>query len=285
MARPKGSTNRVVSLKEYFKKGAAQQLWKEGKAKSEESGFSNTDFDDGKYQVQLIDAFSGVSQNGRVQNAFAFQFLNGDYKGKKIYKYQGVENPTGIAILLQDFGVMGVEVDEPDDIDEANKKLKKSKPTLEIRVKTNGEYKNIGVLRILEELDTEEEDEETEKETSDTDDLETEEAGHEDSDEDEEKDSDRFPLRKKAKKEEPEENEDEDSEDDEDDDDEEKPKKKQDEVELEVGMKVIVKHDGERLSGKIIKLYEDDDEPEIKIKQADGTKITVPASSVVDVQS
>ena len=286
MPRPAGSKNKAVSLKDYFKKGEGQKLWKEGLKKASESGFQSIDFDDGKYQVQLVDAVSGVSQNGRVQNTFTFQFLTGDYKGKKISKYQGVENDTGIGILIKDLEVMGCEITDSDEVDDANKKLKKAKPSLEIRIKTNGEYKNVYILKLIDEIETEEQEDDDEKdepekdtdEDTDTDDGDDTEKPTKKADDDEDEDEDED-EEKPSKKESKEADEDED-EDEEDEEDEEQ------EVELKVGMRVRAKHEKKTIEGKIIKLYEDDedeDKSEIKIKQSDGTKTVVPATAVIEV--
>lgn len=284
------------SLKEYFATGTAKKLWSEGKRKADEGGYGGGVFDDGRYRVALTDAYSSVSQKGRPQNVFGFKFLEGDYKGQKVFKYQGVDNETGVAILLRDFKLLEQEIEDPEEIDGANKKILKSGAVLTIRLKTNGEYQNVILERLLE-ADENEKEEENEDDDSDDESAKEDQDADEEADESDETDDDAESDDEDEDEETEEEEEDSDSDDedeDEEDDDEKetKPKGKAgktgksravkeeevEEISLEVGMKVKLK-DGSK--GKIVKILED--EGQIKIKLPNGDKKKVSVEDIADL--
>ena len=285
------------SLKEYFSTGTGKKLWSDGKRKADEGGYGGGVFDDGRYKVKLTDSYSSVSQKGRPQNVFGFKFLEGDYKGQKVFKYQGVDNETGIAILMRDFKLFGQEVESPDDVDDANKKVAKSGAVLTIRLKTNGEYQNVILERLLDdekgEEDVSEDDEDTDADESDDEaDEETDDDDSEESESDEKEKKDE----EKDEEEDEEDEEDEDSDDEaedseeEEDEEEKKPakrgrpakpaveKEETEEVALEIGMKVKLK-DGTK--GKIVKILEN--EGKIKIKFPNGDKKKVSVEDIADL--
>lgn len=247
----------------------------------------------------------------------AFKFIDGEYKGKIKYWYQGLENEIGISVMLQAFKKFGHETENPQDIDEINKKLTKEGPVCEIRLKTDPirSFQNVAVLKMVDgaeaEIDDEEKDEEEEdtdasvekespkksskkvaKEEPEEDEDEDEDDDAEDSDEDEQADDEdaveeEKPEPKKTKKPVKEEveqdDEDEDDEDEDEDEEDEKEEAEEDEVALEVGMKVKVKYEGEEVKGKIVKILEE--KKKVKVKLADGTKILVGLEDIVDVLS
>lgn len=252
-----------------------------------------------------------------------FKFVDGDYKGQKVYSYQGLDNPTGISIALAILEKLGYEVTSPDEIDAADRKLSKEQPEVELRLQTRGDFQNKIVVAKLDDSDDSEEDEddadveeadeddeetvapakkvngkksdvetdEDEDDASDTDSEEAEETDDEadededgeDDDEDEEKPvaKTKKVADKKAKKIVEEEDEDEETDDEADED--EDADSEEEEVALEPGMKLKVKHDGETVKVKIIKV--DEKAKEVRVKLADGSKITISVDDIVDVIS
>lgn len=251
------------------------------------------------------------NSSNRPQNVFAFKFMDGDYKGQKVYSYQGLDNPTGISIALAVLEKLGHEVTSPDEIDDADKKLTKEQPEVELRLQTRGDFQNKIVVAKLSDSDDSEEDEDDVDVEEDEDDEETvapvrkgKKAVVEDDDSDDEEDAKSDGADSDDAEEEPE--------DDEDDEDEEKPVKKakavekkkskpsddeeeetdedtdeededseEEEVALEPGMKLKVKHDGETVKVKIIKV--DEKAKEVRVKLADGSKVTISVNDIIDV--
>lgn len=314
-------------MADYFSSGSARKLWKEGFENKENVGSGAGEFDDGKYHVKLEKAYTAMSNSSnRPQNVMVFKFVNGDYKGQKVYSYQGLDNPTGIAIALAVLEKLGHEVTSPDEIDAADRKLSKEQPDVELRLQTRGDFQNKIVVAKLDDSDDSEEDEddvdvekdeddeedaapakkakgkkadvaadEDEEDTADEDDEDSEEsddADDEDEDEDgkdnDEDEDEEKPVAKtkkvadkKAKKIVEEDDEDEETDDEADEDEDED--SEEEEVALEPGMKLKVKHDGETVKVKIIKV--DEKAKEVRVKLADGSKITISVDDIVDVIS
>jgi cobalamin biosynthesis protein CobT len=157
---------------------------------------------------------------------------------------------------------LGHDIDSPEDIEDiADKKIAKEQPEVLIRLKTNGEYQNVIVLKKTEkdeEEPVEDDEDEDEKEVEEDEDEEEEETEAKDSDEDEEeeKPASKKVEKKKAPKEEVEEDEEEEEESEDEDEDEEKASDDA-EPELEVGQTLLVKVDDKEFKAKLLEIVEE----------------------------
>ena len=305
---PAGRPPAAKSLKEYFGTALGKKKWNDALEKSKATSFG--EYNDGTYKVQLIKAEVNTSKaSGRLQHVFGFKFIDGEYKGSTVYQYQGVENETGISILIQNLRKLGYDVTDAEEIEEADPKLAKSKPVVTVKLKTNGEYQNLAIIGVEgkkkdeeeedvddEETDTEsksndnpynsddddddKDDSKSDKDADEDDDEETEDEDEEDDDEDSEEEDEEKPKKKSKDEDEDEEDED------------EKPKKKEtkeveaDEVNLEVGTKVKVKYDGDEVKATIVKIIEENEDGTglIKVKLANGDKVKIEVpDGIVDI--
>lgn len=249
-----GRKSTAKNIGEYFASGSGRKLWKEGQVKFEEGGTGIPEYDDGKYKAKVVKAWAEQSQtSSRWQNVIEFKFLDGEYKGKSVRQYQGVDTDWGVSILLQTLSKLGLEIESPEDIESADKKLTKKQPVVEIRLRTKGEFQNVIVSAPLEGEDADEdEDSEDEDEEDEDDDTDV------DADEDEEEEK---PAKKKKKSKSDDEDEDEDEEeaekdeDDEDSEDEDSDDEDADEEDDE-------EPKPKKKKKKDVEAEEDEDEPE-----------------------
>ncbi len=315
MGKQVGRPVQAKTVRDYFSSGSGRQLWKEGVSEKENVGNGSGEFDDGKYRVKLVKAYTAMSNNsGKPQNVMAFKFLEGEYKGQTVYAYQGLDNKIGLGIALATIKKLGFDVDDVEELDKIDGKLTKKGPEVELRIQTRGEYQNKIVVKLLSDEDEEdkdvdvEEDEDAEpakkgksKAADDEDDDKVKDSGSEDADEDADgdNDDDEDEDKKDTKKsdededsydEDEEEDEkpskkakksDDEAEEDEEDEDEDEKKKDEDEVVLDIGKRISFKYDGEKTKGKIIKVNEE--AREVKVKLADGTKLVVSVDDIIDV--
>ena len=163
---PAGRPPAAKSLKEYFGTALGKKKWNDALEKSKATSFG--EYNDGTYKVQLIKAEVNTSKaSGRLQHVFGFKFIDGEYKGSTVYQYQGVENETGISILIQNLRKLGYDVTDAEEIEEADPKLAKSKPVVTVKLKTNGEYQNLAIIGV-EGKKKDEEEEDVDDEETDT---------------------------------------------------------------------------------------------------------------------
>ena len=137
---------------EKLKKGELKSAWKTAhETKDEFSGFAT--YEDGRYFAALTDASRGESKaSGRDQVVFEFTFLDGDYKGKTVRDFNGLDRAESIPFLIRKIESMGFEAPEdPDDLEDLLKKMVKAHPKFRIILKTKGEYQNLYIDKLLEE--------------------------------------------------------------------------------------------------------------------------------------
>lgn len=278
--RKPGRPPTAKTIEDYYNSGSGRELWRNGRVQAEMQ-VGSTEFDDGKYLAQITKASVGQSKNTqRWQHTFGFKFVEGDYKGKTKYQYQGMDNEVGLGILIKTFELLGHSVEDPTDFAAADKAVVKEAPLVEIRLKTNGEFQNVYVLK-----------------KEDSEGSETEESDEEKEQEEEVKEAEEAVEKSEAEADEKEEEEAED-EDEEDEEEEEKPKKKEkkdvdapvesdeEKVVLEPGMKLKVSYEGEEVKAKIIKVLEEKSQIKVKLLTGDDAgeiaRIKVP-DEVIDV--
>ncbi len=192
-----------------------QKKWKGSEARS---GVDSVP--DGTYQARISAA--GVNRaktSGRLQTVLQFTIAAGKYKGRKIYKRDGLETPENISWLKGMLKTLGTKV--PSKIMNLPKTLEKLEDELcVIQVKTNGQFTNIYIQKKIDDLDDDIDDEDEDED--DVDEEEEEDTDEEDEDKDDDDDDD------DEEEEEEEEEEDEDDEEDEEEleEEEDEPKKK-----------------------------------------------------------
>ena len=135
-----------MSLKAQLAK--AKALWKKGKE-------SKPDFDnvvtDGVYVGKLTKAQLGESESsGRLQVAFAAVITGGEFKGEKVNWWSGLKTEQNFMYLQRDIVRLGQSVPEDiNDLEDVLKAIEKDKPAIRFRVKTDGEFTNIRILKKL----------------------------------------------------------------------------------------------------------------------------------------
>lgn len=200
--------------------------------KTAKSGFEHPDIPKGKY-VTKWDAKWQVKDGQKIVNLIWF-ITKGKYKGETDSKPFFLDSEDEgkkenawkwLSIYIQK--ILDVDTaelsDNPEELEDLLKQIKKEKPLTRTSIEPNGDYLNVNVEELLESEDDEEDDE-------DEDDEEEEE---EDEDEEEEEEEEEKPRRrkssskkstkssKKRRKDDDEEEEEEEDEDDEDEDEEE----------------------------------------------------------------
>jgi hypothetical protein len=287
------------------------------KEKAGSGGFE--EFDDGKYVMRCEGGELGQSASSdRFQATMFWRFIGGDYNKKPYRSYQGLDTEDGWTYFLRDLGRLGYDTTELESFEEVLpilKELKKEKPTARVSLKTNGEFQNLRIQRLLDEDEIEEEDgedeeeetpkkktkkksskkdEDEEEEESDDDEEESdddeESEDEEESDDDEESDDEeeeeapakkkgakKKPAKKKAKADDDEEEESDDDEEESDDDED-----AEDEVALSIGSTVKVRTKAGVKKGEVTEVLEDDNK--IKVKFSDGKSLTLSAEKIVSVE-
>ena len=168
-----------------------------------------------------------AKESGRLQIAMCFKILEGEHKGKKIFKYDGLANVENFEWFKGTLEKLDVEI--PDDIEGIVDILPEIEGKIvDITLRTKNDFQSIYINEIVErEEEDEEEDKEIEEEEEEESDDE-EETKDEDEDEDEEKEDEEEDEEDEDedKDEEEDEDEDEDEDEEEDEEEEEKPRKK-----------------------------------------------------------
>lgn len=289
-----GRHSTAESLKEYFNSGVNKKKWEEAKERAKQSNFAT--YDDGKYTAQLVDISVGRSKaSNRLQVVSKFKFTEGEYKGKNVSKFNGIDDKDGkgVEFLLRDLKSLGFpDVDLEDVEEEVFSKLNKKKPVVNIQLKTKegSEYQNLFILGVEEaeekeeeededndqEADESEDDSKKTEESDDDDDEEGEEEAESEDSEDDEDEEEEEEEKKPATKSKPE-AEDEDDEEDEDEDAEEEAE----ELDIEIGSKLKVQYNKEVVKAKVIKL--DEEKGRVKVKMPDGEKVWVTEKEIVSM--
>jgi hypothetical protein len=290
------------SIKEFLASPTTRKLFDEGKAAVGEGGGGFAEYDDGKYQGQIVSATMGRSQaSGRWQHVLGIKFTEGEYKGQTVFQYQGLENSMGFTILASTFSKLGIEVDAPEDLESADKEVMRDKPTVDFRLRTKGEFQNLIVIKGVDAEESEDDDDsdeeqedaevdesdddsknsKTEKDADKDEDDDSEEEDNED-EEDEEDEDDEEETKPAPKKSSKKKDVDEDEEEDDEDEPEEKKEDDEEKVSIDVGSKVKVEHEEQEVTGKVVKI--DEENSRVKVKLKDGSKFWVPVpDGIVDV--
>lgn len=245
-----------MSFEKKLKK--AQALWK--KASEMKPDFDNV-ITDGVYTGKLVRAELGESQKGRLQVAWRVVVNSGEYKGENINWWSGLETENNIMYFRRDLVRLGKEAPEdPTELEEILEELENEKLTVRVQIKTNGEFQNVRILKLVDadEDDTEEEDAKDVGGSEDEDIEESQDNSEEEKDNEEEESSE------DDEDEEDEDESEEESEDDESDDDSEEV------PEVEEGMRVQFSHKGKDIVGVVMKGGIDYKKGTVKIESDKG---------------
>src|SRR3990167_7809564 len=143
-------------MKEQFKMNIKQlsKAWKTAYEVKDEitQGFEP---EDGRYAVAIVSASIGESKaSGRDQITWEYLFLDGEYKGKSFRSFDGLERAEGLPYLMKRIEALGYDVPESvDDLEGLLETITKEKPKVKIIVKTKGEFRNVYVIKPIEEGD------------------------------------------------------------------------------------------------------------------------------------
>ncbi|KKL89709.1 hypothetical protein LCGC14_1911940, partial [marine sediment metagenome] len=163
-SRPSGKSNLMDKLK------ALKASWKG--ASPRQSGSPVPDDDYGMEMVSAI--ISESKSSGRLQVVFTLKVLEGDYEGKEIKKYAGMDTPDNLDYLQGDLQALELEI--PDDIDDLGPVLEEAAGLqVDVTVRTNDSFVNLDFNELLtesaegeeaaeEETNAEEAEEEAEEE-------------------------------------------------------------------------------------------------------------------------
>lgn len=218
---------------------AGQKSYKEGPK------FNDVELEPGKHVAIVIKLRGVETKNGPSVVMDLKAAGESEQAGGRFSIFYGLDEEH-IGYLFGDLAKLGYEVEELDDeqLDEIAEDIAKTKPVVRVTAKKKGEYTNVYIDKVLE--DVEASDVETDGEADD------------EEDEDDEK------PKKKGKKAKDEEEDEEEEEED--------PSGDDDEVELEVGMKVSSANGAWKGEAKIVKI--DEKKGLISVKTAKGNIVT-----------
>lgn len=230
----------------------AKGKWKAAMKKKPDFG---SDLPDGTYHARLTRAEVVESQSsGNLQVAWGAVVLEGEHKGEKINWYSQMQTEDNMMYLQRDITRFGEESPEdPAELEEVLSGLAKKKPAVKLSLKTNGEFQNVRIGKLLTDEDVAEEDDEEPEEEEEDEDEKEEKEEEDDSEDSEDEDSD-------ADEEDEDDEEDEEEEDDEDEEEEEA------EETVAVGMRVAFDRKGKERIGVIQKINKKDETVTVKVE-------------------
>ena len=126
-----------------------EAAWKEASA---ESVFDN--LPDGKYQVGIEEVrLENAKKSGRLQLAWVLTVMNGDYAGRKVFHYRGLDREESVGWMKREIYACGLEVesilDLPDMLPELLDRVVEI--TLKTKRGSDGEdYQNCFINELLE---------------------------------------------------------------------------------------------------------------------------------------
>jgi len=130
----------------------ANKTWKSAKEKVASGGGAfGDDIEDGRYKATVLDAELNNSQtSGRLQVAWTYQILEGEFSGKKKRDWDGCESEDNQVWLGRKLVRLGYEVPEDiTDVEEILQDIKKSKIVVAITLKTKGKFQRVYIDRVL----------------------------------------------------------------------------------------------------------------------------------------
>jgi len=126
-----------------------EEAWREAPA---ENVFDN--LPDGKYQVSIEEVrLENAKKSGRLQLAWVLTVMNGDYAGRKVFHYRGLDREESVGWMKREIYACGLEVesilDLPDMLPELLDRVVEI--TLKTKRGSDGEdYQNCFINKLLE---------------------------------------------------------------------------------------------------------------------------------------
>lgn len=109
----------------------------------------------GNYLLAVVGATRGASKaSGRDQVRWDVVFLDGDYEGKEKAFFDGLDREESLPFLMRRIEALGYEAPEsPDELEAVLKQINKDRPRFKGRIKTNGDFQNLYIDKLLEDGD------------------------------------------------------------------------------------------------------------------------------------
>ncbi len=138
---------------------------------------------DGSYSARIDSAVvEEAKSSGRMQVNWALTVAEGDYEGRSIHRFSGLESDDNLAFLQGDIETLEIAI--PEDINDLGEALEDAVGLLlEINVRTKDEFTNVDFIELLEDTEGEEEEEEEEEDEEAEDEEDTEEEEEEEEEE------------------------------------------------------------------------------------------------------
>ena len=152
---------------------------------------------DDSYPARILSAVIEESKaSGRLQVKWELEIADGDYEGRKVLKFSGLETKDNLSFLQGDIETLELAI--PERISDLGEVLEEAAGLLvEINVRTRDEFTNIDFVELLEDEEGEKEEEEEEDEDKEeADDEKEEEEEEEDEEEDESEELTKADVRK-----------------------------------------------------------------------------------------
>ncbi len=125
-------------------------LWKKANENKGAGGFD--EFEDGRYLTSISDAEVNESQGtGRLQIMIAYKVQEGEFAGKTKRSYTGLDTEMGVQIAVNTLARLGVEVVDPEELEEGIKELIGKVVKIQLKTKSgkSGEFQNVYVLKVM----------------------------------------------------------------------------------------------------------------------------------------
>lgn len=105
--------------------------------KPEDSPYNNTPIPDGPYQAKVESAEVMYSKSGRPMLRWTFSLLHEDFKGRKVWRHNLLDNEQGHKILISDLYICGITLGTLSELHTRLHELLDLK--LELEIRDNGE--------------------------------------------------------------------------------------------------------------------------------------------------
>lgn len=129
-----------------------QGSWQAAQKAAQESSFGSK-VPDGRYIAQIVGAEVGESQSsGRLQVAWEYCILEGEHAGEIVRDYDGLETQENLVWLARKLDRLGYETASIsfEELEDVLRDCVESRITVQLRLKTKGEYQNAYVDQRLE---------------------------------------------------------------------------------------------------------------------------------------
>ncbi len=121
------------------------QTWREVEPATGSSG----QLPDGTYKAEIVDVNVGYAKlSGRLQFNWQFKIVEpAEYAGQYIFKHSGLATPDNLRFAKADFATVGITLDKLSDL--VDREADFLGRGVELRLKTNGEFQNVYIQRLL----------------------------------------------------------------------------------------------------------------------------------------